>query len=602
MALIVRHEFIKKAPTPHCAIATMIRALLLASVIALGSVDLSAPTQPLHIQFIHEFDGDPIVADSVRYENDQGEPFSISRLDWLATDFTFTTESGKSIAIPESTAFVSTGGTAFNLADYAGEKITAITFSVGPDEATNHGDPAQYHAGHPLNPALNNLHWNWKGGYIFLAIEGHWQESANVENANLSRAGYAYHFANNPNRTTITLPLNLTPINETRIDIALDVKQLLHGISFAEDGTSTHARQGDPVAAKLKSNLPDAFYIKGIQDGSIPAPPAIPRPIDLPETLTNHPFYLPNHIPAPSLPADNPLITERVVLGEKLFFDERLSKNNNLSCASCHQGATLSDPRAFSTGTDGLLGVRHSMPLFNLAWKNRFFWDGRAASLRDQVLVPIEDHLEMNESFENVFLKLTADPEYRELFKAGFGSGKVSETTLGLALEAFLLTKTSFNSKLDNTLDNTMALTPQESRGSELFFGESNPRLGKRGADCFHCHGGALFSDHAFHNNGLSTEEDIGLAASTGRDSDRFKFSTPTLRNIDLTAPYMHDGRFNTLEEVVEHYNSGITRSETLSPHLAKHENGLQLSEQDKAALVAFLKTLSDITTFPVKN
>ena len=569
----------------------MIRTLLVAAVIALGSVDFSPATRPLHIQFLHEFDGEPIQADSMRYENDSGEPMSISRLDWLATDFVFTTDSGEAIAVPNSTAFVSTAGTAFNLADYTGETITAISFSVGPDKQTNHSDPAQYHAAHPLNPSLNNLHWNWKGGYIFLAIEGQWQS-----NANDTRAGYAYHFANNPNRTTITLPLELAPTKETRIDIALDVNKLLQGISFNNDGTSTHARQGDPIAAKLKSNLQSAFSIKGIQDGSIPAPPPIPRPIDLPTKLTNHPFHLPNHIPAPVLPADNPLITERVVLGEKLFLDKRLSKNNNISCASCHQGATMSDPRRLSTGTDGEFGARHSMPLFNLAWKKRFFWDGRAASLREQVLIPIEDHLEMDETFENVFLKLTADPDYRDLFNAGFNSGKVTETNLSLALEAFLLSKTSFNSKLDKTLDGTLALTPQERRGSELFFGESNPRLGKKGADCFHCHGGALFSDHSFHNNGLSTTDDIGLASSTGNDSDRFKFSTATLRNIALTAPYMHDGRFKTLEEVVEHYNSGVEKSDTLSPHLSKHENGLQLSEEDKSALVAFLKTLSDLT------
>ena len=123
---------------------------------------------------------------------------------------------------------------------------------------------------------------------------------------------------------------------------------------------------------------------------------------------------------------------------------------------------------------------------------------------------------------------------------------------------------------------------------------ESEPRLGKLGADCFHCHGGALFTDHSFHNNGLTPTEDVGLERTTGKETDRYKFSTPSLRNIALTAPYMHDGRFATLEEVIDHYNTPFERSPTLDPNLAKHPQGLGLSDEDKAALVAFLMTLSD--------
>jgi len=157
-----------------------------------------------------------------------------------------------------------------------------------------------------------------------------------------------------------------------------------------------------------------------------------------------------------------------------------------------------------------------------------------------------------------------------------------------------LLTRLSFDSKLDRSLKGKATLTDEEKRGFELFFTESEPRLGKLGADCFHCHGGALFTDHSFHNNGLSTTDDVGLEKVTGKSSDRYKFSTPSLRNIALTAPYMHDGRFATLEEVIDHYNSDFERNETLDPNLAKHSQGLGLSEADKKALIAFLKTLSD--------
>jgi cytochrome c peroxidase len=265
-----------------------------------------------------------------------------------------------------------------------------------------------------------------------------------------------------------------------------------------------------------------------------------------------------------------------------------------LSCSSCHQGGVLSDPRRFSPGVDGGHGGRHSMPLFNLAWKDRFFWDGRAPSLRAQALMPIQDHLEMDESLENVTAKLKADTGYPALFSKAFGSGAITAENLGLAIENFLLTRLSFDSKFDRAMKGRGVLSDEEQRGMELFFTESEPRLGKLGADCFHCHGGALFTDHGFHNNGLATTDDIGLEKVTGMSSDRYKFSTPTLRNIALTAPYMHDGRFATLEEVIDHYNSGFTRNETLDPNLAKHPKGLGLTDDDKKALVAFLKTLSD--------
>ena len=281
-----------------------------------------------------------------------------------------------------------------------------------------------------------------------------------------------------------------------------------------------------------------------------------------------------------------------MALGERLFHETKLSRTNTLSCASCHQGETLSDPRRFSPGVDGRHGNRHAMPLFNLAWKTSFFWDGRAPSLRAQVLVPIEDHLELDESLENVVAKLKSDPAYPPLFAAAFGSGEISPRNISLALENSLLSRLSLDSKLDQVIRGKARFTEQEERGRELFFTELEPRLGQRGADCFHCHGGTLFSDHGFHHNGLETTDDVGLEKTTGMASDRFKFSTPSLRNVALTAPYMHDGRFATLEEVIDHYNSPMPRSETLDPNLAKHPGGLGLSEADKAALIAFLKTL----------
>jgi cytochrome c peroxidase len=186
--------------------------------------------------------------------------------------------------------------------------------------------------------------------------------------------------------------------------------------------------------------------------------------------------------------------------------------------------------------------------------------------------------------------------DYRELFIAAFGSPEITPEKIGLAIESFVLTLTSFDSKFDRALKGETQLNEDEKRGFELFMTEYDPRREQFGADCFHCHGGPLFQSQTFANNGLDSNfTDLGRAKITGKDSDHGKFSTPSLRNVALTAPYMHDGRFKTLEEVVEHYATGLKRSATLDPNLAKHpDGGVPLSAPDKRALVAFLQTLTD--------
>jgi len=202
----------------------------------------------------------------------------------------------------------------------------------------------------------------------------------------------------------------------------------------------------------------------------------------------------------------------------------------------------------------------------------------------------------MNETLQGAMAKLKADRQYPAQFKAAFGAAGITTNRMALALEQFLLTLLSQESKFDRAARKLAQLTPQEQQGLQLFITEYDPARGLRGADCFHCHGGNLFSNHQFMNNGLEERNgDLGRMEVTGMEMDRAKFKVPTLRNVALTAPYMHDGRFATLEEVVEHYNGKLHRSRTLDPNLAKHpESGLGLSADDKAALVAFLKTLTD--------
>jgi cytochrome c peroxidase len=301
--------------------------------------------------------------------------------------------------------------------------------------------------------------------------------------------------------------------------------------------------------------------------------------------------------PQPDLPRDNPLTGEGVALGGKLFFDRRLSADNRQSCAACHRpNDALSDPRRFSRGVAGAIGTRNAPALENLAWKNSFFWDGRAATLREQVLQPIQNPIEMDESLANAVAKISADRDYPRLFENAFGSQEINSDKIARALEQFLLVQVSFDAKYDRVMNGQANFTAQEQRGFELFNTEYDPYHGQFGADCFHCHGGPLLQSQDFANNGLdSAFYDLGRYKITQRAGDEGKFAVPSLRNVAVTAPYMHDGRFRTLEEVVEHYCTGMKRSATLDPNLAKHpDGGVPLSTDDKRALVAFLKTLTD--------
>jgi len=440
---------------------------------------------------------------------------------------------------------------------------------------------------------LNGLHWSWQGGYIFLALEGAFRAK------NGSPAGFSYHLARSPNRTALTFEGDFDLTADATVDFAFDVPALLNAqtpLSFTQDGLSTPSHKGDPIVAALKANLKDAFTLKGVTS-SLPeiSRTSTVKPIAMPAKHTPYRFTMSGYFSIPPLPRDNPLIQEHIALGQKLFHDTALSRDGTLSCASCHLTAnSFTDPRRFSIGVKGRIGTRHGMPLFNLAWKTSFFWDGRAPSLREQALKPIQDDLERDETLENVVAKL--EKTAKADFALAFDSEAITPERIGLALECFLLTLTSFDSKFDRSMQGKEQLTDEEKRGFELFMTEYEPRMGQKGANCFHCHGGPFFSDHLFHNNGLSPiETDTGRERVTQDERDLYKFSTPSLRNIALTAPYMHDGRFETLEEVIEHYDHNLRRGPTLDPNLAEHPpTGIRLSSEDKKALVAFLKTLTD--------
>lgn len=315
---------------------------------------------------------------------------------------------------------------------------------------------------------------------------------------------------------------------------------------------------------------------------------------------TPYTLVLPSNLPPAILPSDNALTYEGIRLGKALFFEKLLSKDATISCGSCHnQGNAFTDKdKIFSEGIEGKIGDRNSMPIFNMFYHTKgFFWDGRAKLLRDQSLGPIENPLEMGETLDNVVRKLSAESKYRALFYDAFGDSTVNSLKMSLAMEQFMLTFVSGDSKFDKVERGEAQFTDSESRGKQLFFTEFETGGGVKGADCFHCHGSADFSNHEFMNNGLDAEsdfKDMGRAKFTDRPTDNAKFKTPSLRNIAVTAPYMHDGRFGSLEDVIEHYNSGIKTSSTLDVNIHGIKDGMNLTNQEKQDLIAFLKTLTD--------
>ncbi|MFP6904290.1 MAG: cytochrome c peroxidase [Verrucomicrobiota bacterium] len=301
-------------------------------------------------------------------------------------------------------------------------------------------------------------------------------------------------------------------------------------------------------------------------------------------------------LPPPPLPADNLPSTVGIKLGHKLFYDQILSRGNFLACANCHmQEYAFADPRMMSVGVHGDLTARTSMPLFNLAYATQFFWDGRAPSLRAQALIPIEHKTEMDERLDNVIRKLNRRSPYPELFAAAFGEGGITPERLGLALEQFMLTLVSDQAKYDQVQDGSARFSAPEQRGHDLFFAEKIPGQPGSGTSCTRCHKPPHFTTHGFANNGIDpAHTDPGLEKVSRRKADRGKFKIPSLRNIGVTKHYMHNSRFETLQEVVEYYNSGVRPGPHLDPRMAVFEEGLGLSKQQQADLVGFLHSLTD--------
>lgn len=280
----------------------------------------------------------------------------------------------------------------------------------------------------------------------------------------------------------------------------------------------------------------------------------------------------------------NPLTEEGFQLGRNLFYDPILSRDNTISCQSCHlqqTGFTHVDHQ-LSHGIEGKIGTRNSMALINLAWSKDFMWDGGVNNLEVQPINPITNPLEMDETLEHVVTKLQSSPKYRALFSKAFGDEKVTSQRLLKALAQFTVMLISSNSKYDKVIRKEESFTAQEQHGYDLFK-----------VNCASCHKEPIFADDKFEKNGLpidTTLNDFGRIKITGKPEDKMRFKIPTLRNSQFTFPYMHDGRFKSLTEVIKHYNS-LRHDKSLPKEL---DQPMNLSDNDRVDLVSFLLTLTD--------
>lgn len=287
--------------------------------------------------------------------------------------------------------------------------------------------------------------------------------------------------------------------------------------------------------------------------------------------------------------AGNPVTKNGVELGRNLFYEGRLSRNNTISCGFCHiqENAFTHHGHTVSHGVDDRIGIRNAPPIQNMAFLKRYMWDGVIHNLNEQPIIPITDANEMDSSMPEVISKLKDDQKYKKLFKAAYGDENITGERLLKALSQFMVSMISADSKYDRVKQEKENFTAEESQGLALF-----------NQKCASCHSGELFTDESFRNTGMYYNiqfKDAGRYRVTLDQNDWMKFRVPSLRNVEYTAPYMHDGRFYTLGAVLNFYSDSVEKNPNLDPQLKQNRHiGIAMNTQEKQLIIAFLKTLSD--------
>jgi cytochrome c peroxidase len=314
-------------------------------------------------------------------------------------------------------------------------------------------------------------------------------------------------------------------------------------------------------------------------------PEKVPEPVPV-TPVEDKIFKQPANFPEPTYAlSTNAVTADGFELGKALFNDPMLSRDNTISCAECHNQsyAFTHHGHDVSHGVGNRVGTRNAPAVQNMAWQKEFFWDGGVGDLDLFSVAPIENPLEMDENIGNVLTKLRATSKYPTLFKKAFGSTEITSQKFLKALSQFMVSLVSANSRYDKYVrKEELILSSEELLGLSLFKQK-----------CSSCHSGELFTDQSYRNNGLNIQgaKDEGRFRITENPNDRYKFKVPSLRNVEITAPYMHDGRFYTLEEVLRHYTNGIKQTPNIDATL---KNNISLTADEQAKIIAFLKTLTD--------
>ena len=320
-------------------------------------------------------------------------------------------------------------------------------------------------------------------------------------------------------------------------------------------------------------------------------------PITTPIPSGPNPYTLkqPSNFVPPFIPADNPMTVEGIRLGRHLFYEKRMSIDNTVSCATCHvQTSNFSFPLPKGQGVNG--NTPNSVMIqSNLAWQKHYLWNGSAASIEEVALATITDHIEMNSTWEISLGKISGEPKYIKMYEDAFGPNAITAENSAKAIAQFVRTFVSADSKFDRYQRGEVQFTESEALGYEIFNNETG--------DCFHCHGDlttgnlfGAFGDLQFSNNGIDSvlTPNSGYEFVSGDSLDRGKFKIPSLRNVEYSFPYMHDGRFATLQDVLEHYNMGGHITYTIDPNMKAAGIGRNWTQTQKDGLLDFLKTLSD--------